>query len=391
MPKQKPANVYVEFLKQLSLKDFDSAKVFDTVVEHLYQNFITADEQAFVDLFIKPDLSQAELDDFLNSWDIEQHGADTALLLAYVMNEHPKLKFNDYTAPRLSGVKNYFRFKNLNRIAEFKKFVCALNEKGIAPLILKGGAMRHLRPNLPRVMNDIDILLKDMNAYKQALKIAENMGYRPVTAEHSTDLYKADNEGGLDIHWCMDYFIKNRDELTADFFKRSQKQQVFNSECLVPAKEDMLFLLLFHLAKNLRSSSCISALPYTVFDLKYLTSFDIDWSVVLENIKKTDSGVMILTAVKFLNKLVPGLIDEKIFEDNEFELKLRKTLLCDVFFARYVFDVKYACKGLKLLPSLKTFSGFKAYLKNKGQHFITKRMVKSDALVGLFYKWQGVS
>lgn len=386
MPKQKPANVYVDFLKQLSLKDFDSAKVFDTVVEHFYQKFITADEQAFIDLFIKPDLSQAELDVFLNSWDIEQHGADTALLLAYVMNEHPKLKFNDYTAPRLSGVKNYFRFKNLDRIAEFRKFVSALNEKGIVPLILKGGAMRHLRPNLPRVMNDIDILLKDINSYKQALKIAEKMGYRLVTAEHSTDLYKADNGGVLDVHWCMDYFIKNRDELTDSLFKRAQKQQVFNTECLMPAKEDMLFLLLFHLAKNVRSSSCLSALPYTVFDLKYLTSFDIDWSVVLENIKETDSGVMILTAVKFLNRLVPGLIDEKMFEEDGFQLKLQKVLLRDMFYARYVFDVKYACKGLKLWPSLKTLDGFKSYFKSKGQHFFTKRIILSDWLIELFFK-----
>ena len=387
---QKPDNVYIDYLKQLSLTHFDSARVFDTLADYFYKCFITTEAQQFVNLFMKPDLAQAELDKFLNAWDIEQHGADTALLLAYVMNEHPDLTFNDYTAPRLSGVKNYFRFKNLERVAEFKKVVGALNERGIVPLILKGGAMRHLRPNLPRVMNDIDILLPDVKSYEQALKIATDLGYKLTKAEHSTDLSKANGEGVLDIHWCMDHFIKNRDELTQDLFKRAQKQQVFNSECLVPAKEDMLFLLLFHLAKNLRSSACVSALPYMVFDLKYLTSFDIDWSVVLENIKKTDSSVMILTAVKFLNKLVPGLIDEKMFEQVGENFKLQKVLLRDIFYARYVFDVKYACKGLKLLPCLKSVNAFKLYLKNKVQHFVTKRIIKSDKLIRLFWEFQGI-
>ena len=387
---QKPDNVYIDYLKQLSLTHFDSARVFDTLADYFYKCFITTEAQQFVNLFMKPDLAQAELDKFLNAWDIEQHGADTALLLAYVMNEHPDLTFNDYTAPRLSGVKNYFRFKNLERVAEFKKVVGALNERGIVPLILKGGAMRHLRPNLPRVMNDIDILLPDVKSYEQALKIATDLGYKLTKAEHSTDLSKANGEGVLDIHWCMDYFIKNRDELTQDLFKRAQKQQVFNSECLVPAKEDMLFLLLFHLAKNLRSSACVSALPYMVFDLKYLISFDIDWSVVLENIKKTDSGVMVLTAVKFLNKLVPGLIDEKMFEQVGENCKLQKVLLRDIFYARYVFDVKYACKGLKLFPCLKSANAFKLYLKNKVQHFVTKRIIKSDKLIRLFWEFQGI-
>lgn len=389
MPNQKPDNVYIDYLKQLPLTHFESARVFDTLADYFYKCFISAEAQQFINLFMKPDLAQAELDNFLNVWDIEQHGADTALLLAYVMNEHPDLTFNDYTAPRLSGVKNYFRFKNLERIAEFKKVVGALNEKGIVPLVLKGGALKYLRPDLPRVMNDIDILLPDVKSYQQALKIAEDLGYHLTTAEHSTDLSKANNEGVLDIHWCMDYYIKNRDEFTAGLFKRAEKQHVFGAECFVPAKEDMLFLLLFHLAKNLRASSCRSALPYTVFDLKYLTGFNLNGDIVLDDIEMTDSGVMILTAVKFLNKLAPGLVDEAFFNKEGLKDKVSKTLLRDIFYARYVFDVKYACKGLKFLPCLKSVADFKFYLKNKVQHFITKRMIKSDRAVKWFLNWRG--
>ncbi len=49
----------------------------------------------------------------------------------------------------------------MKTIAHYTKIGKALNKNGIEPLILKGGAMKYLRQELPRVMNDIDIVIPE--------------------------------------------------------------------------------------------------------------------------------------------------------------------------------------------------------------------------------------
>ena len=390
-PQLNNLELYINNLKTFSYVKDDVVGFFDKVIDTLYEGIISADEQKLIDLAFQKNLSQEQLDAFFKAWDIEAHGTETALLLSYVMKEHPQLTFNDYNAPRLSGVRNFFRFKNLELIAHFKKVMVELGKRGIVPMVIKGGAIKSLRPDLPRVMNDIDILVKNEQEYQTALQVVRDMGYvlyEPENGEgHSTDVHFPEKNGAfLDIHCCMDFYIDNRDELTKVFFDRAQKQNVFGCECLVPAKEDMVFLSLFHLAKNLKQGACVEGIPYAAFDLAYLTKDDFNWQIVFDDMHLTRTQVQIYMAINFMNK---------VFKDKFFEEEVtidandiaRSGFYKDVFYAKFVHEVKHRCKKLKLKQSLHSWADFKFYLKNEMWHLVTKNAYKSALLQRLFLRF----
>ena len=67
-------------------------------------------------------------------------------------------------------------------------------------MILKGGAMKCIHNEFPRVMGDIDILVKEKD-YEKAGHIAEEIGYRCEWDIHSVDIHPKDSEEGImDIH-----------------------------------------------------------------------------------------------------------------------------------------------------------------------------------------------
>ena len=392
-PQLNNLELYINNLKTFSYVKDDIKEFFDKVIDALYEGIISADEQKLIDLAFQKNLSQEQLDAFFKAWDIEAHGADTALLLAYVMKEHPQLTFNDYNAPRLSGVRNFFRFKNLELIAHFKKVMVELGKRGIVPMVIKGGAIKSLRPDLPRVMNDIDILVKNEQEYQTALQVVRDMGYvlyEPENGEgHSTDVHFSEKGTSfLDIHCCMDFNIDNRDELTKAFFDRACKQKVFGCECLIPAKEDMVFLSLFHLAKNLKEGACVEGIPYAAFDLAYLTKDDFNWQIVFDDMRLTNTEVQIYMAINFMNKVFKGsLCEENVLISAEDIVA--NGFYKDVYYAKFVHEVKHRCKKLKLKNSLHSWADFKFYLKNKSWHSVTKRAYKYNWLRLLFLRFLG--
>lgn len=230
-----PQNILIDYLKQTPINSAHPFETFETLLDNLLNHYISPKDKLLLELAFKKDLTQAELDDFLANWDIEKHGSDTALILAHIMKNHPHLQFNSYTAPRLTGVKNYYRFQNLRLLAQYQNIVKILNKHNIFPLIIKGGAMKHLRPDLPRIMNDIDIIFHTKQEYNLALKTVKDLGYKLVKAEHSVDIHNQEtNESILDLHWCMDASIKAPLKLNQLFFSRATKETVFNTTSYLP-------------------------------------------------------------------------------------------------------------------------------------------------------------
>ncbi len=182
-------------------------------------------------------------------------------------------------------MRSYYRFHNLELIAQYRKIVCRLNDIGIVPLVMKGGAMKHLRPELPRVMGDIDVLIADKKQFKQAMDIAASMGYTLSEARHLVDLYKAGTEQGvLDIHRYIDDCCSDYDKFNQAILSRAKEENVFGTRSLVPCNEDLVFIQLLNLGKNLAEYSSISGIMYVIFDLAYLTAkADFDWKIVQEN------------------------------------------------------------------------------------------------------------
>ena len=390
-------HLYANTIKRVVLKhpSYTVKQIIDTVTKDLYNEYIHKNDRELIQLTFQSDLTQEALDNFLKQWDIEAVGADRAAILAYTMKMYPKLKFDDYNAPRLKGLLNYLRFQNLELIAHFSKIVRKLNQKGIVPVLIKGGAMRYMRPDLPRVMGDIDILVHSEDELKTAKKLVQEMGYIYTDADHSFDVHPKDNvkKGILDIHRFFSFLPQLNEEFNKALFSRIEKKRIFSVDAYLPCKEDMFFICLNNLTVNLRSGACIRGVAYNLFDLKYLINSkeDFNWDIVAQDILMTHTEATTYFAIQFINQVLPNIMPDKILLNSRLYDEVKNLITHDKFYAFYVHDVKYACKKLKLKKAIRHWATFKEYLRLEGQHFFTKRIIKYPFLIHCFFKYFGKS
>ena len=378
----------VDFMRKKHENDL--YKVLDGVTDSFYDSAVKDYDQELIDIAFNPKLTQAELDSFLAHFDIEAVNGKKTLVLAYTMKNHPNLDFGVYSGPRLSGFLNFHRFANLELIASFTKIVRKLNEAGVKPMIIKGGAMKYLRPELPRVMGDIDIIVSSVQEYQKSIQVITDMGYDYVDNEHAIDVHeKGKEEGLLDIHQFIELGIDYDHKFISDLFARAKLCKVFSCDVYVPQIEDLAFILLMNMVKNLHDQTSMGGVIYTLFDYKWLSTSkaDFDYNSILENVKATNTSVQMMLGFKFINRLVKGMFDENKLKNNEFERDLRNYLNREYFYQIYVRDVKYACKKIKLKSAFSSFAGFRNYMVNKVPHFFTKRIMKSQFLINLFLKF----
>ncbi|HCU58476.1 MAG TPA: hypothetical protein DIC64_00665 [Alphaproteobacteria bacterium] len=384
--------MYVDAMQQIMkhTPHIDVKEVLNAQVQYFYDKLVKPIDQALMTLAWDKNLSQAKLDAFLKDFDIECVGGDKALLLSYVMKAHPDLKFDTYNGPRLAGLLKFHRFANLDLIAHYTKIGKELNKKGVVPLIMKGGAMKFLRPDLPRAMGDIDILVKRGEDFKKAMQVATDMGFDMDDNGHSVDLHEKGSEAGLlDIHqWVdmrSDYNVKFMDEI----FERAEKKKVFGVETYVPCAEDMVFLGLVNMVKNIREKTSLKGILYTLFDFEFLTHSkpDFDWKIIVEDIKKTNTYPQMYTAMLFANKIVAGLISSDLLEDAKIMKVVRDYCNRDIYYSVYVHDLKLKCKTLRLIKSLKDWKSFEYWYKTRIPYFFLKRIGKSQTLTNLFLKY----
>ncbi len=368
----------------------NSDAIVENLVDCFYAELVIPDDQKLLDLAFSEKISQSELDNFLKNWDIEEFGGARALLLSYVMKNHPYLKFSAYEAPRLAGLMNFYRFHNLQIIAHYTKVGKALNKAGIVPMILKGGAMKYLRPELSRVMGDIDILVPD-DAFAKSCEISKSLGYvlDEGATEHSVDLHLPGSmDGTVDIHRYIDLENDYDKSFMKTLFSRASKHKVFGTEAFVPCPEDMVFIGLINLARNLHRNSSVKGILYTPFDFKFLKECkpDFNWDMIIENANRTNTLVQLFLVMKFVNKIVPGLLPEALLQ-NKF-LHNEATKYCNrvMFYHFYVHDVKMRCKKLKIKNALRSFAVLKDYLDAKPKHFVLKRIDKNYTMIKIFLK-----
>lgn len=273
--------------------------------------------------------TQEDIDAFVKDWDIEAAPIRSVMLVAYIMKTRPDLEFPATISPRLKGVLSFCRFQNLKREAHFRKVSSALSAEGIPSLVMKGGAMKVYRPDFPRWMNDIDMLVP-ASEYERAVDIAVSMGYgRIMVSDHSVDLHlEGSDEGLLDIHKHLEMFTGKEEALNDALFSRALKRNVFSGEGLVPCPEDMVFIALVNLYKNLAKNQTPESSLTTFFDIKYLIARkpDFDWSIVKDSAKRTGTEFQIYYSVVFLSSIIPDvfppMLTESDLSDKEFENQL---------------------------------------------------------------------
>ena len=290
----------------------DLDEISNHIVNHYKSTYVTENDEKLLNLFFKQDIAQEDLDKFLEDWDIEREGGQKALMLSYFMKNHPELKYSSYIEPRLNGILKYYRFKNLNYVSHYKKVCTAVKNADIDILILKGGAFRHYNPEFPRVMGDIDFLVR--NDYEKAKNIALGFGYKYKEYKHSMDLHDpVTNMNLLDIHKMLDLQTDSAELINEDLFKRASLEKVFGlNDVYVPCPEDMMFLLLVNLNKNLMRNTSIHNILHSIIDSMYLIHLkpDFDWNIVKQNAIKTKTEPQLAVIIKFLNEFVPEKLPE---------------------------------------------------------------------------------
>ena len=280
--------------------------ITDALIENFFHEILSKSDRELLQIAFCKNPNQEELDRLLKDFDIEVKGSNKSLMLAYLMKRRPELKFTEYEGPRLKGLLNFFRFKNLKTISHFSKIGRELNKFGITPMLIKGGAMKFLRQDLPRIMSDIDILVPEKDLMKCA-KIAEPLGYWWEKVDiHAIDLHpQGSDEGALDVHKFIYMETGHEKELLKGLYKRARKIIAFGVNALIPSNEDLLFISLVNLARNLRNKTSQAGLLYTLFDCKFLIENkpDFDWNIVKENAKITGTEIQMNFAVKFIEKI----------------------------------------------------------------------------------------
>ncbi len=300
-------------------KDAGVDAVGDLLIKHFLDKYFKAPDKSILNLLMKECITQQEFDDFIKDYDIEVQGGHKSLLLSYFMKLHPEINYPEYIAPRLSGLMQYYRFKNLKLISHFKKVGKKLREAGIDILMFKGGALRHYAPEFPRKMGDIDFLVPSKK-YEQAKNIALSFGFKSTEYWHSIDLYDPElNITVLDIHHKIDLMSDDETKIIKGLFERARKEKVFGlDDVYVPTPEDMLFLTLSNMVKNMIRWTNSDDFIYTIFDINYLieSNPDFDWNVFIQDAKITKTEPQLYIVIQIVNRYLRNKIPVNF--ENEF-------------------------------------------------------------------------
>lgn len=368
----------VKIFKKAKAKITSTDSLEQELLDSFIEEIVPEHDKQLLQFVFTENPTQESLNSFLKTWDIEVEGANKALLLSYFMKIHPELVFPAYVGPRLKGLLNYYRFQNLKLISQFRKICKELRKANIEILVFKGGAMKHLRPDFSRLMGDIDILIHEKD-YAKAAQIVEAMGYDCHYYKHSIDLHpKGSEEGILDIHKFIPMETGYEYKINEDLFARATKTKVFGIDAYIPCNEDMAFISLVNMAKNLVLKTSVNGILYTAFDIKFLmeSTKNFRWHILEDNAKKAKSENQLSFAVSFLNKMVKGIIPSEMFKYSYSEKFKNYCIL--LFYKRFFLaGMKQRCHQLTAEPLLKDMKRLKEYLKLRPKYLFFKCFINS--------------
>ena len=361
-----------------------------TIVQVLIDDFLneimTEDEKELVRLSFSSDCTQEQLDNILKNWSFEKKPLAKSLLFAYFQKNHPDLKFNSEICAILKPLFQKYRFNNIAIVSPFMKIGKKLNENNIFPMVLKGLAMRYFRPDLPRIMNDVDILVLNQDFMKTIELILPFGYYYEKIDVHSVDLH--DNKtkyNAIDVHRFIYLGSKNDKNFLDDLFKRATLQNVFGIKAFVPCYEDMLFIVLANLSRNLKDDASKAGIVYAIYDCKFLldSKKDFNWDIIKENAQKTNTQAQIGFVLKLINQISKDVVSDDI-TNNLFSFEKTQDYSTSVLFNRfYLKNLRQKCRSMKVKD---IFNNFGEYLRFKPRYFILKFFIKHPKLIRIFIK-----
>ena len=231
-------NICKKYCKDALYNSNQNLSIADVLIDSFYSEIISYHEAELLKLVLSKAPRQKQVDNLLKFWDIEEKPVDKSLLLAYFMKEHPEVKFTTYEAPRLNGLLMKQRFKNLQVLVPSFKIIKELNKNGILPMLVKGAAMKFLRPDLPRVMGDVDILVSE-DDFSRTIEIIKPLGfYYKKIYNHSVDFYDDKTKKSvIDVHKYIHMSTNCERRILSDLFGRAKSCNFNHVSVLLPSSE----------------------------------------------------------------------------------------------------------------------------------------------------------
>ena len=371
-------------------EEMKKSRMPDILADKFYNYFVMAEDQKFFDIVFSKNPSQKVLDELLEVWDIEATGGRQALLLSYLMKECPELKFNACTTAKLKRLVDCHRYKNIRHLSWFKNVGQALNKEGILPMLFKGSVMKALRPELSRLMGDVDFFVRP-DEFDRTIAIAEKQGFNGKRARHSIDMQTANGDYALDIHvffktndWKKKGIPRYARELSEGFFKRARKMKCFGTECLIPSNEDLFFIALANLSKNITSRTSTDKTLFALFDMKFLTAKEnFDWDIVLEDIKTSNCSEKTVLSAKFVERIAPGFLPEILRENIPLNDDVKSYYELMFYDQCHYLDSREKCRGLVWADVMKNFRLLPKYTVRRIKYKFMGFVRKSPALLRL--------
>jgi hypothetical protein len=352
------------------------------IVRKLLNKYVSERNRTLIDCVFAPAPTQEALDACLSACDIEAMGAHLSLMLSYLMHDHPELKFTEYVEPRLQGLVRFYRFANMDTLARFATIGKALNAVDIPLLIFKGAAMKALRPGLSRPMGDVDILVRPEHL-SATVKICEKHGLHDALtgSAHAVDMHTADGKSAMDVHSAVIESGKDTGAFHRNLFSRARPVTAFGVRVLLPAHEDLFFLVLANLTKNLRAKTSIHGLFYALFDCRFLLGDkpDFDWSIVRNDAREAGVEFDVRLAVEFMNMLVPDIVPDA---GRHFPLTAKVEDYCN----RLIFDDEYLRKRREVCRAIRVVD-LKNYPAHYGTMILKLLLLKKLRSFPAFVRW----
>lgn len=356
------------------------------LLESLREKYVRRIDQEYLNFIFTEKPTQQALDDCLERCDIETLGAGKCILLSYLMAAHPELSLSSYAGPRINGLITYYRFANTKTLSHFSRIGKAYNAAKIPMLLFKGGAMKVLRPNLPRPMGDADVLVP-AERIGEATKIGEDLGYEHVKEEskHAVDFHTA-TESAVDVHHSLFDTQRDLKPLYEKMWSRAKLEKAFGVEFYLPCREDLCFLVMTNFTKNLREHTSLSGLYFALEDTRFLQQGEnFDWNIVRENASLAGRELEVAFAAEFMNNIIPGIIPDyrRIFP---FVQKMND------FCRQVIFDEKFFLPRQKQCQAIRVVE-----LKNNpvklgkfiGKFLLMKKLRPFPAFVSWFLRRKG--
>lgn len=296
-------------------------------------------EAALLSLAFDPEKTQSDLDAFLSGWDLGRAPLREVLLLEYVLLSRPGFSVPETLQPRLRGAVVFSGLHNEKLAGHLRKLGQALDDAGVLFVVLKGGAMLSYRPSFPRWMTDIDILVP-VGDYERAVRTAMDLGYgQPMACDHSTDLGVPGEEGGcLDIHRYLEMGTGREAAWNDGLFARACRGSVGGRDVLVPSPEDLVFMEMVNLFKNISKDQARQSALATVFDIAFLAGEKpgFDWGLVREDAEKTGTLAQLYVVSRLLASWLPAVFPPEWMASPGIGRREEEACLSDLFLHRAV-------------------------------------------------------